>query len=485
MKDSVAQPRKHRSVARRKLFNNSFSVICLLVSSLAIVVLATLLVAIFSTGGNWLSFEMLSGSHRENNPEGSGIGQAILGSLVICSICGLVALPIGVGTAIFLEEFKPKGRLLRIFHGLVQLNINNLAGVPSIVYGILGLTAFVYMFGAFSPIRVNDQPDHEIGATYFYQTKTLGGQYVRFPAVLLIQPVIKIKQGRNASKINGDKFKLNVVSASTEKSKYANQVNETVLLGTEAKLSSRNGNQVYEAKTIGGEPFNFPAEATYSQFAKIIEPITVSNSDGDTFSLNVLSKSEPIPTDPTILTQSVFADSPDPNKRSSASIFRENSLFHLHLPFSKSVLSAALTLALVILPIVIIASQEAIRGVPQTLREAAFGMGATRWQVVRSAVLPSATPGIMTGAILAMSRAIGEAAPLLAVMGGVLGTTNHLSSLMDRTPVLPVTIFKWAGDENQGFEHLAAAAIIVLLAFLLLMNSLAIFIRYRYEKKLS
>jgi phosphate transport system permease protein len=157
----------------------------------------------------------------------------------------------------------------------------------------------------------------------------------------------------------------------------------------------------------------------------------------------------------------------------------------MHLPFSKSVLSAGLTLALVILPIVIIASQEAIRGVPATLREAAFGMGATRWQVVRGAVLPSATPGIMTGAILAMSRAIGEAAPLLAVMGGVLGTTNQLSSLMDKTPALPVTIFKWASDENQGFEHLSAAAIIVLLAFLLLMNSVAILIRYRFEKKLG
>ena len=81
-------------------------------------------------------------------------------------------------------------------------------------------------------------------------------------------------------------------------------------------------------------------------------------------------------------------------------------------------------------------------------------MGATRWQVVRGAVLPSAIPGIMTGAILAMSRAVGEAAPLLAVMGGVLGTTNHLSSLMDKTPVLPVTIFKWAGDENEHAELL-------------------------------
>jgi phosphate transport system permease protein len=88
----------------------------------------------------------------------------------------------------------------------------------------------------------------------------------------------------------------------------------------------------------------------------------------------------------------------------------------------------------------------------------------------------------MTGAILAMSRAVGEAAPVLAVMGGVLGTTSGLSSLMDKTPVLPVTIFKWAGDENAGFENLSAAAIIVLLVFLLMMNSVAILIRYRFEK---
>ena len=189
MKDPINEPREYRNDARRKMFSSSFSVTCLLVSSLAIVVLATLLLSIFSTGGGWLSAEMLTASHRENNPEESGIGQAIIGSLVICTICGLAALPIGVGTAIFLEEFKPKNRFLRMLHGLVQLNINNLAGVPSIVYGILGLTAFVYMFGAFSPIRVNDQPDYEIGATYSYQTKTLGGNYVRFPATPKIQPV--------------------------------------------------------------------------------------------------------------------------------------------------------------------------------------------------------------------------------------------------------------------------------------------------------
>ncbi|MFT7631456.1 MAG: phosphate transport system permease protein [Mariniblastus sp.] len=485
MNEPANQKREYRSDSRRKLFSNAFSVICLLVSSLAIVILATLLISVFVTGGSWLNWEFLTASHRENNPEGSGIGQAIIGSLVICSICGIVALPIGIGTAIFLEEFQPRNRILRMFHGLVQLNINNLAGVPSIVYGILGLTAFVYMFGAFHSIRVNGQPDYEIGATYYYQTKTLSGEYVKFPAVANLQPAFEIQNSVSGTDESGRSFRVNLVSSTQDKSEYENKTDSTVFHGTIANLIEQDGNSLYQANTVDGATFTFSAKPTYSQFAKILGPIEVVGAAGKTFTLNVLSKSDPIPTDDLIKSQSVFADSADPKKRSSASIFRENSFFHMHLPFSKSVLSAGLTLALVILPIVIIASQEAIRGVPQTLREAAFGMGATRWQVVRGAVLPSAIPGIMTGAILAMSRAVGEAAPLLAVMGGVLGTTNQLSSLMDKTPVLPVTIFKWAGDENQGFEHLSAAAIIILLLILLMMNSIAIMIRYRYEKKLG
>lgn len=477
--------REPRSDEGRKRSSNIFSVVCLLVSSLAIVILATLLISIFATGGSWLNWEFLTGVHRENNPEESGIGQAIIGSLVICSICALVALPIGVGTAIFLEEFQPRNKVLRFFHGLVQLNINNLAGVPSIVYGILGLTAFVYMFGAFNSIRVNDQPDFEVGATYFYQTKTLGGTYVSYPAIPKLQPFLPVNNPREAFNEKGESVRLNVVSATDPESDYEIIKNRTIVRGSKAELDESGDNPVYKISAIDGTNLTFPAKPTCSRFAKILEPIEVVGPDGESFMLNVLSKSDPMPTDEEIKKRSVFADSPDPKRRSSASIYRESSFFHFHLPFSKSVLSAGLTLALVILPIVIIASQEAIRGVPQTLREAAFGMGATRWQVVRGAVLPSAIPGIMTGAILAMSRAIGEAAPLLAVMGGVLGTSTRLGSLMDKTPVLPVTIFKWAGDENQGFENLSAAAIIVLLVFLLLMNSVAIFIRYRYEKKLG
>lgn len=479
----------------RKFFSSSFSVICLLVSSLAVVVLGTLLFSIFVTGGHWLSFGFLTASHHENDPEHSGIGQALMGSLLICGICGLVALPVGVGTAIFLEEFQPRNRWLRMFHGLVQLNINNLAGVPSIVYGILGLTAFVYMFGAFNSIRVNSQPDFEIGATYFYQTKTLGGTYVKFPAVAAVQPTLEIQTDVSGTSADGRWKTYEVVTKfhpdpdvpleEQDQPSYLGRESTSVYRGEIAKLIQKDGFDVYQAQTVSGEAFTFPAKPTYNQFAKILEPIEVTCPDGETFKLNVLSKSDPMPTDDAIKARSVFADSPDPKKRSSASIFRENSFFHLHIPFSKSVLSAGLTLALVVLPIIIIASQEAIRGVPNSLREAAFGMGATRWQVVRGAVLPSAMPGIMTGAILAMSRAVGEAAPLLAVMGGVLGTTNNLSSLMDKSPVLPVTIFKWASDENAGFENLSAAAIIILLVVLLLMNSIAIFIRYRFEKRMG
>ena len=480
--------RENRSESLRKFYSDSFSVICLLVSSLAIVVLAVLLASIFfksvyKGGWTWLDYEFLTGTHRENDPDNSGIGQAIIGSVVVCVICGMFALPVGVGTAIFLEEFQPRNKLLRSFHALVQLNINNLAGVPSVVYGILGLTAFVYMFGVFNAVKVNDQPDVELGATYYYQVKTLGGEYVRFPAEKKIHDTLEIKKPVRCSNAKGERFLMKVVTVSTDESTYADRRSQTVLLGKRAKLETRDDKQIYVINSVDGTEITFDAFPTYSTFAKILGPIEVAGPDGKTFQLNVLDKSEPVPTDDEIKSKSVFADSPDPTRRSSASIFFEPAPWHFHLPFAQSILSAGLTLALVILPIVIIASQEAIRGVPQTLREAAYGMGATRWQVVRGAVLPSAVPGIMTGAILAMSRAIGEAAPILVVMGGVLGTATGLRSLMDTSAALPVTIYKWAGDDNVGFENLSAAAIIVLLIFLLLMNSVAIFIRYRYEAK--
>ena len=387
------------NVHRRMLFDRGFGIVCLLIASLAVVILVTLITAIVVKGGGWLSWGFLINGHRENLPEASGIGQAIIGSLVTCLICGLVALPIGIGTAIFLEEFRPRARWLTVFYGFVQINVNNLAGVPSIVYGILGVTAFVYMFGIFGEIQANRPPPVEWGATHFYQLKTLGKSWVTIPAA--------------------------------DKSQQTFTVNEPV--------SARDGN-------------------------------------GHMIELNVIDKGASAPADSEIRARTVYSGA-------VASIAQRNSFYYFHLPFSKNVLSAGLTLALVILPIVIIASQEAIRAVPSSLREAAYGLGANKWQVVRSTVLPAGLPGIMTGAILAMSRAIGEAAPLLAVMGGVISTTTSLTSLMDKSPVLPVLIYRWAQDENPAYENLSAAAIIVLLVFLLLMNAVAILIRYRAERK--
>ncbi len=388
-----------RNSSSRKITDRGFQVVCLLVASLAVVILVVLITAILTKGGSWLSPGFLFNGHRENSPEQSGVGQAILGSIVVCLICGIAALPIGIGTAVFLEEYQPLSRAGRLLHGIIQLNVSNLAGVPSIVYGILGVTAFVYMFGLFGQIQANKPPPVEFGATYFYQTKTLGKKWVQFPA-------------------------------------------------------SDPQQQIFE----------------------ITAPLTATDETGQAIELNVIDRSANPPTDSELRDRTVYAGS-------AASILSTKRAWYFHLPFSKSVLSAGLTLALVILPIVIIASQEAIRAVPGSLREGAYGLGANKWQVVSTTVLPSALPGIMTGAILAMSRAIGEAAPLLAVMGGVISTTNRLGNLMDKSPVLPVTIYRWAQDENPAYENLAAAAIIVLLVFLLLMNSVAIFVRYRAERK--
>lgn len=388
-----------RSVQSRKSFDRGFQVLCLLVASLAVVILVLLVSAILVKGGSWLSPGFFLNSHRENSPEQSGVGQAIIGSLVVCLICGLAAIPVGIATAVFLEEYQPLSRLGKWLHSFVQLNVSNLAGVPSIVYGILGVTAFVCMFGMFGQIQANKPPPVEFGASYFYQTKTLGKQWVKFPA--------------------SDRTK---------------------------------------------------------QVFVIDAPLTVVSETGQPMELNVIDRGVAPPTDPDLRGRTVYAGA-------TASILSSKKPWYFHLPFSKSVLSAGLTLALVILPIVIIAAQEAIRAVPASLREAAYGLGANKWQVVATTVLPAALPGIMTGAILAMSRAIGEAAPLLAVMGGVISTTNSLGNLMDKSPVLPVTIYRWAQDENPAFENLAAAAIIVLLVFLLLMNSVAILVRNRAERR--
>lgn len=152
------------------------------------------------------------------------------------------------------------------------------------------------------------------------------------------------------------------------------------------------------------------------------------------------------------------------------------------LGFGFTVLTAALTLALLVLPIVVIASREAIRAVPNSIRLGALALGATKWQTVRRQVLPAAVPGIATASILALSRAIGEAAPLL-LLGAVTFVTFNPDGLDSAYTVLPIQIFNYISRPQEEFRVVAAAAIVVLLLVLLAMNSLAIFIRNRYQRR--
>ncbi len=301
------------STALRLLKNRLFLALCLLVTSLAVVLLAVLLISIWTEGHGRLSWDFLS-SFASRKAGDAGIKAPMWGSVWVCTICALAALPVGVGTAVYLEEFAPSSR----FTGFIKINISNLAGVPSIVYGILGLTAFARLFGA-----------------------------------------------------------------------------------------------------VG-----------------IDDPIAIGNPDGP---------------------------------------------FYLRLPFGQGVLSGGLTLMLVVLPIVIVSSQEALRSVPRSLRSGAFALGATRLQTVWNITLPASLPMVMTGAILAMSRAIGEAAPIL-VLGVPLFIRSTPVNLASDFTVLPLQIFNWAGRPQQEFHELAAAAIIVLLAVLLSFNAVAVLIRHRLQK---
>ncbi|MFD7630833.1 phosphate ABC transporter permease PstA [Streptomyces sp. NPDC059851] len=151
------------------------------------------------------------------------------------------------------------------------------------------------------------------------------------------------------------------------------------------------------------------------------------------------------------------------------------------LGFGQTVLTASLTLSLLVLPVVIISSREAIRAVPQSIRQASLALGATQWQTIWRQVLPAAVPGMATGSILALSRAIGEAAPLL-LLGGLTFITFNPTGVQSPFTVLPIQIFNWISQSRAEFVALASAAIVILLVILLAMNSLAIWLRNHYAR---
>lgn len=256
----------------------------------------------------WLTKSFIL-SPQSDDPLRAGIKTAILGSLFIITIVIIFTFPIGVAAAIYLEEYAAQNR----FNRIIQTNINNLAGVPSIIYGMLGLAVFV----------------------------------------------------------------------------------------------------------------------------RFLEPIT----SGAIFGVG----------DPTTAN-------------------------------GRTILSAGLTLSLLILPVVIINGQEAIRSVPNSLRQASYGMGASRWQTVWSHVLPNALPGILTGTILAVSRAFGETAPLV-VVGAATFITFNPENIFSKFTSVPIQIYQWTARPQDAFQNIAAAAIIVLLVLLLVLNATAVLLRNRYSRR--
>ncbi|AGA29553.1 phosphate ABC transporter permease PstA [Singulisphaera acidiphila] len=298
----------------RRLLGPIFGVACFLATLTGVVVLSVVLGAViaaalrrpgaepwYAIGSNTRSlFELLWGlasKPQSSDPTLAGFRAGIAGSMWLLGLVAVFAIPVGVGAAVFLEEYAPPGLLRRI----IQTNIANLAGVPSIVYGILGLALFVRAFG--------------------------------------------MKE----------------------------------------------------------------------------------------------------------------------------------------LAMGRTLLAGSLTLSLLVLPVIVIATQEALRTVPNSLRQAALALGATRWQMVRDHVLPAALPGILTGTILGLSRAIGETAPLLMVgAAGSIGVLPH--SPFDRYTVLPVEIYNYAKNPKIQFQTVTAGGILILLVLLLTMNATAIVIRNRYGR---
>lgn len=157
-------------------------------------------------------------------------------------------------------------------------------------------------------------------------------------------------------------------------------------------------------------------------------------------------------------------------------------LFVQYFGLGRSLLSGSLTLALLILPVIIVSTQEALRSVPKELRQGSLALGASKWQTTIRVVVPSALPGILTGSILALSRAIGEAAPLIMV--GAAGFVAFLpKSLMDSFTVLPIQIYNWTSRPQAEFHQLAASGIIVLMSIMLFFNAIAIVLRNKYQQK--
>ncbi|MGV2622108.1 UNVERIFIED_CONTAM: phosphate ABC transporter permease PstA [Halobacillus marinus] len=287
-KEQTIKRRMEGRVAVNKIMMALFG----LATAVGLIFLVLLFYRVLTQGIGYLSWDYIS-NFPAPYPEEAGIYAGLIGSIFLMIIVAIVSVVIGVATAIYLEEYAPKNKMT----DFIRVNIQNLAGVPSIVFGLLGLTFFVYMFS-----------------------------------------------------------------------------------------------------------------------------------------------------------------------------------------FGYTLLAGGLTMALLILPVIVVAAQESIRSVPAEIKEASYGMGASKWQTIQRVILPAAVPGILTGTIIALSRAIGETAPLI-IVGAATAIYTLPESLLAKYTVMPIQIYNWTGRPQEEWQFVAGAGIIILLAVLLLMNSIAVVIRNKYQKR--
>ena len=377
---------------------------------------------------SWLDSEFLT-TPMSSTPALAGVRTALIGSAGLMIVVVLVALPIGVGAAIYLEEYAHHGLINRI----IETNVRNLAGVPSIIYGMLGLAIFVRALAPFTSgmiFHINvDVPTVET-------------------VVERIAPVF-------AGGISYENGAITTNSAQLNE-REAQQLVQVFLHYGRPSLTMQGNSDVTEMAAGLAEALDMTV-ATVATRAS--EPHDMELR-GETYRFDAQGGSFPDESFDALMTSLTRINSFSPNGR--------------------TLISAGLTLVLLILPIIIINAQEAIRAVPYTIREASYGLGATRWQTIWRQILPAATPGIMTGTILSVSRAVGETAPLIVVGAATFLLTDPTSPFSQFT-AMPIQIYQWTARPQGQFADIAAAAIIVLLALMLSLNALAIVLRNRYS----
>jgi phosphate transport system permease protein len=485
-----------RNIDKRMRSNVIFNGVCFAATLLALVILVILLVSILTQGLGALSPRFLT-ALNSSDPHKAGIWTSLIGTMAICFICALSAIPLGVGTAVLIEEFKPKNKWLLRLHGIIDTNIRNLAGVPSIVYGILGVTAFATMFGMFGSMNSGnfaigqtwyDQYQGEDKQLYYVtadgppaegQTGELAAQSMALYLPLEGGGIGLGEEATDLIWVTAEDIEPRVAAIEEELDAFEDVFRDGI---TEARESRRGPVRVDQAsaeaivdKAIEAGTWKNPDTSVLRD--KLLELVLGldGKKGGDLIKARKVAISIAVDSEYDARMENVITIGAPPVRVDT------KAWYHLALPFGRGVLAGGLTLMLVILPIVIVASQEALRAVPGSYRQGALALGSTKWQSVSKTALPAAIPGICTGTILAISRAIGEAAPIL-VLGGTGFITSPPRNLMDSFSAMPMTIFQWTKEPETEYKTIAAAGIIVLLIVLLSFNALAIYIRQRASK---